>query len=264
MPDDPVTLLRTGFAIVLVLFFLTWRLSARKDNYSFVDVTWALAFAPLAAWYAVTGAGWLPRRAAIAVLVGLWSLRLGLHLWRRVAAHHPREDARYAVLREKWRAHPRRAFLFFFLAQAVLVWLLMLPVYLIANQPAQGFHALEIAGLALWFGALIGEALADAQLARFLKSTRDPAAVCDSGLWRYSRHPNYFFQSLLWWGLFLMALPAPWGWAALAAPLAMLHFLLHVTGIPLTEKLSLQKRGEAYRRYQRTTSALVPWFRSAE
>lgn len=259
MPTDPITLLRTGFAIVLVLFFLTWRLSVRKDNYSFVDVTWALAFAPLAAWYASTGVGWLPRRIAIATLVGLWSLRLGVHLWRRVAAHHPREDARYAVLREKWQAHPQRAFLFFFLAQALLVWLLMLPVYLISQQVQPGLHPLEYAGLMVWAVALLGEAVADAQLARFLRARPGAVEVCRAGLWRWSRHPNYFFQSLLWWGLFLMALPAPWGWTAVAAPLAMLHFLLHVTGIPLTEKLSVEKRGEAYREYQRSTSAFIPW-----
>lgn len=259
MSTDPITLLRTGFAIVLVLFSLTWRLSVRKDNYSFVDVTWALAFAPVAGWYAATGAGWVPRRIAIAVLVGAWSLRLGAHLWRRVAAHHPREDARYAVLREKWRAHPRRAFLLFFLAQAVLVWLLMLPVFLICGQTAPVFHPLEYAGLLLWGGALFGEAVADAQLARFLRARPGSQGVCREGLWRWSRHPNYFFQSLLWWGLFLMALPAPWGWTAVAAPLAMLHFLLNVTGIPLTEKLSVEKRGDAYRDYQHTTSAFIPW-----
>jgi steroid 5-alpha reductase family enzyme len=151
--------------------------------------------------------------------------------------------------------------LWFFLAQAVLVWLLMLPVRLIANQPETSFGMLEGIGLAIWALALIGEGTADAQLAGFKRTNKDPKAICETGLWRYSRHPNYFFQSLLWWGLFLMALPAPWGWTAIVAPLAMLHFLLNVTGIPLTEKLSVEKRGEVYREYQRTTSAFVPWFR---
>jgi len=182
-------------------------------------------------------------------------------LWRRVASHHPKEDVRYAVLREGWKASPPRAFLGFFLAQAVLVWLLMLPVFLITQQSTPHFHLLECIGLGLWFVALIGEGIADAQLAHFKRANQDPKAICQCGLWNYSRHPNYFFQSLLWWGLFLMALPAPWGWTAIIAPVAMLHFLLNVTGIPLTEKLSIQKRGDAYREYQRTTSAFVPWFR---
>ena len=118
----------------------------------------------------------------------------------------------------------------------------------------------EFAGLTLWFFALLGEAIADRQLSAFNREPGSKNQVCRRGLWRWSRHPNYFFQSLLWWGLFLMALPAPWGWASIAAPLAMLHFLLNVTGIPLTERLSVAKRGDAYRDYQRTTSAFVPWF----
>lgn len=245
--------------ILLALFIFTWRLSVRLDNYSFVDVTWSLSFAPVALWYAASGTGWLPRRLAIAALVGAWSLRLGIYLWRRVASHHPKEDVRYAVLREKWQANLQQTFLGFFLVQAALVWLLMLPVRLIAQQATPGFQTLEIIGLALWFVALIGEGIADAQLARFRRENQG-GGICQVGLWHYSRHPNYFFQSLLWWGLFLMALPAPWGWTAIVAPIAMLHFLLNVTGIPLTEKLSVQKRGDAYREYQRTTSAFVPWF----
>lgn len=246
--------------LLLLLFLFTWKLSIQKDNYSFVDVTWSLAFAPVALWYATAHDGWAPRRLAIAVLVTAWSLRLGVHLWKRVASHHPKEDARYAVLREKWKVNRERTFLGFFLMQGVLVWLLMLPVHLIAQQTLPAFHPLEYAGLAVWLLALAGEGLADAQLARFKRTNQDPNAICQIGLWRYSRHPNYFFQSLLWWGLFLMALPAPWGWTAVVAPLAMLYFLLKVTGVPLTEKLSVEKRGDVYREYQRTTSAFVPWF----
>ncbi len=260
-PFEPWLILSASTALLAALFLLTWLLSVKLDNYSFVDVTWALSFAPVAVLLACMSDGWLPRRIAIAALVGAWSLRLGLYLWKRVASHHPQEDVRYAVLREKWKANPAKAFLYFFLAQAVLVWLLMLPVFLITQQPATSFHWLEIVGLALWFIALIGEGIADAQLARFKRTNTDPKAICQTGLWYFSRHPNYFFQSLLWWGLFLMALPAPWGWIAIIAPLAMLHFLLNVTGIPLTEKLSVEKRGDVYREYQRTTSAFVPWFR---
>lgn len=260
-PFEPWFILSASAALLAALFLLIWRLSVKIDNYSFVDVTWALSFTPVAVLLACLGNGWLPRRIVIATLVGAWSLRLGLYLWKRVASHHPKEDVRYAVLREKWRANPAKAFLFFFLAQAVLVWLLMLPVFLITQQPATSFHWLEIVGLALWFIALIGEGIADAQLARFKRTNTDPKAICQAGLWHFSRHPNYFFQSLLWWGLFLMALPAPWGWTAIIAPAAMLHFLLNVTGIPLTEKLSVEKRGDVYREYQRTTSAFVPWFR---
>ena len=92
--------------ILLVFFFFTWWLSVRLENYSFVDVTWSLSFAPVAVWYALTGQGWSIRRIAIAVLVSFWSLRLGVYLWKRVASHHPKEDVRYAVLRQRWASNP--------------------------------------------------------------------------------------------------------------------------------------------------------------
>ncbi len=250
-----------GAALTLaIIFVITWRLSVRHDNFSFVDVAWSLSFAPVAILHATLGDGWPWRRIAIALLITAWSLRLGIHLWRRVARHHPEEDPRYRVLRERWQGDALgRNFLGFFLAQGLLVWLLMLPLALICANPATAFLPLEIAGLALWFIGLGGEAVADRQLDRFKAAhAGERNALCREGLWRYSRHPNYFFQSLLWWGLFLVALPVPWGWTAVLAPLAMLFFLLKVTGIPLTEELAVEKRGDLYREYQRTTSAFVP------
>ena len=126
------------------------------------------------------------------------------------------------------------------------------------NADDETARALEIVGFSVWLVGLIGEAIADQQLKNFARNSDDKSAVCQVGLWKYSRHPNYFFQSLLWWGLFLAALAAPNGWIAILAPLAMLYTLLRVTGIPLTEKLSVKKRGDNYRRYQQTTSAFVP------
>lgn len=254
-----LTTLAAAALLLVGLFLLTWRVSLRVDNFSIVDVAWAYAFAPVAILYAICLEGWVARRIVIAGLVTLWSLRLGTYLLRRAAAHHPEEDARYTVLRERWSADLNTAFLRFFLAQAVLVWLLMLPVFLICREAHEGFHALELIGFVLWLIALGGEALADAQLRRYKSVNHDSKGVCSKGLWHFSRHPNYFFQALLWWGLFFMALPAPWGWTAVLAPLGMLWFLLRVTGIPLTESLALESKGEAYREYQRTTSALIPW-----
>lgn len=256
----PILILAVSAVILAALFVHTWKLSVRHDNYSFVDVSWSLAFTPIALWYATTGVGWLPRRIFVAVLVAVWSLRLGTHLWHRVASHHPKEDVRYAALRERWKGNLTKSFLWFFLAQGLLVWLLMLPVFLISQQTHNGFRAFEYAGVLVWLGALIGEGTADEQLKRFKATKSKAGEICHIGLWRYSRHPNYFFQSLLWWGLFLMALPSPWGWLSIAAPLAMLHFLLNVTGVPLTEELSVKKHGDVYREYQRTTNAFVPWF----
>jgi steroid 5-alpha reductase family enzyme len=248
--------LLTTAALLVTLFAIAWWWATRIDNYSIVDAFWALSFVPVAAIYAWLGEGWLPRRIVIGGLLAAWGLRLGLHLSRRIAGHHPEEDRRYGMLRDRWSG--KSAFLLFFLGQGLLVWLLTLPVYLICSDPTSSLQWLEVIGFAVWFIGLLGESIADQQLKDFARNSDDKKAVCKVGLWKYSRHPNYFFQSLLWWGLFLAALASPNGWLAILAPLAMLYTLLRVTGIPLTEKLSLKKRGENYRRYQETTSAFLP------
>jgi steroid 5-alpha reductase family enzyme len=126
-------------------------------------------------------------------------------------------------------------------------------------NPAPALHPLEIAGTVLWLIAISGEALADAQLAAFKRHAANQGKVCDAGLWRYSRHPNYFFEWLIWVAFLVFALGSPWGWVAIIGPASILYLLLRVTGIPMTEEQSIRSRGDAYRRYQRTTSAFVPW-----
>jgi steroid 5-alpha reductase family enzyme len=148
----------------------------------------------------------------------------------------------------------------FFQLQAVLIGLLSLPVAIACSNPAGGIGAFEIAGLALWLVAIGGEAVADAQLAWFRGQPANRGRVCEFGLWKYSRHPNYFFEWLIWVAYFIFALGAPFGWAGVLSPLLMLYFLTCVTGIPPSEAHSLSSRGEAYRSYQRRTSPFIPWF----
>ena len=198
-------------------------------------------------------------QCAVGVTALAWSLRLGTYLLRRVAHHHPREDQRYDQLRRSWSGNLGPKMFRFFQFQAVSVVVLGAAFLLAARNPAPGFTTLEIAGLALWLVAVLGEAVADAQLAAF-KRRAAPHEVCDRGLWRYSRHPNYFFECLIWVSYALFAFGSPGGWLALIGPAAILYLLLRVTGIPLTEEQSLRSRGEAYRRYQETTSAFLPWF----
>ncbi|MBA4137423.1 MAG: hypothetical protein C0518_08930 [Opitutus sp.] len=242
-----------GFALLYV-----W--ARRLDNYGTVDVAWSYAFALTAGFYAWAGPGWGPRRAVIAALVGIWSLRLGTHLLRRVAAHHPVEDGRYVQLRRDWVGNFAPRMFGFFQLQAASVVFLSVPFLLPTLDSAPGFRLVEWTGLALWVLALLGETIADAQLAAFKRDPANRGRVCDAGLWRYSRHPNYFFEWLVWVAYALIAIASPWGWLALSAPLAILYLLLRVTGIPLTEEQSLRSKGDAYRRYQQRTSAFVPWF----
>ncbi len=247
----------TGLCVTFAGLFVVCR---RLDNYGFVDVAWSYAFALLAIFYAVGGEGWLPRRVALATMAGLWSLRLGTHLLKRVAGHHPVEDGRYVQLRKDWAGNFGLKMFGFFQLQAVSVVLLGVPFLLPVLNAAPGFHPLELAGASLWLLAIAGESLADGQLAAFKRDAANQGRVCDTGLWRTSRHPNYFFEWLIWVAYFVFALGSPWGALAVIGPASILYLLLRVTGIPLTEQQSLRSKGDAYRRYQQTTSSFIPWF----
>ena len=239
-----------------------WLWQGRTRNAGWVDVGWALGLAVMAILAAVSGPAPLERRLLVGLMGGLHGLRLGLHLWHRVA-HEPHEDGRYQAIRAAWETGVNLKFFAFFQAQALLDVLLGLPFLLAAWNPRPGLHPLEWAAVALWLGAWCGEALADRQLRRFKARPEARGRTCREGLWRFSRHPNYFFEWLVWGAYLLLALSAPWGWTAVLCPALMLYFLLRVTGIPYTEAQCLRSRPEDYARYQRETSPFIPWFPKA-
>jgi steroid 5-alpha reductase family enzyme len=222
-----------------------------------VDVGWAFGVAGLAAMYGGAGDGWLGRRLAIALLFGAWGLRLGLYLLDR-NAHRP-EDGRYADLRRTWGDHAPRRFFWFFQAQALAAVFFAAPALIVSMNPAVGLRAVEEVAIALWLVAFLGESLADRQLDAFRRHPANRGRTCNVGFWRYSRHPNYFFEWLLWVAIALFALGSPWGVIALACPAAMLFLLFRVTGIPAAEAQALRTRGADYLRYQQTTSRFAPW-----
>ncbi len=259
MPHDFWLLIGCGALVVFALFTLTWLLSLKLDNFSFVDITWSYSLAFLAPLYALAGGGFTQRKILAATMAMIWSLRLGTYLFIRIKRHHPHEDARYLVLREKWKQHLARSFFLFFQAQAVLILLLSAPILLACLNPAPNLGLIEIIGATVWLIGICGEAASDAQMQRFKSDPASKGKVCQLGLWRYSRHPNYFFESVVWLGFWLFACGSPWGWLTVYAPLMILYFLLRVTGIPLTEKCAVESKGDAYREYQRTTHAFFPW-----
>lgn len=245
--------------VTLALVFAAVFAFARQiDNYSVVDVAWSLAFAAIAVFYAAAADGWWVRRVLSGAMAVAWSLRLGIHLWRRVAAHHPAEDGRYEEMRERWRSKIASRMFLFFQFQAVSIVVLAVPFLFASTNSTAALHPLEIAGALVWLAAWIGESVADAQLARFKRDPANRGRVCGAGLWRYSRHPNYFFEWLIWVGFFLVGAAAPWGWTGIVAPAAILYLLLKVTGVPPTEAQLLRSKGDAYRRYQGITNAFFP------
>jgi steroid 5-alpha reductase family enzyme len=249
-----------GFGVAFVLFSITWLVSRKLDNYSFVDITWSYGMAVLLPVYALLSQGHSMRRMLALGMGILWSLRLGTYLLLRIRKHHPHEDVRYQVMRVKWAGKLGSRFFAFFQAQALLIVLLSVPLLLALRNGSSPLGIIEWTGFAVWCVGLFGEALSDAQMGKFKTNPLNKGKVCNVGLWRFSRHPNYFFESLIWWGFWLFACGSPWGWVTIYAPLLILYFLLRVTGIPLTEKCAVDSKGDAYREYQRTTSAFVPWF----
>jgi steroid 5-alpha reductase family enzyme len=254
-----LTLLGLALLIAVAYFTLTWAISVRVRNYGFLDVAWSYGVAILAPIYALNSPGAPAHKWPVVIIGALWSLRLGTYILLRVVHHHPTEDVRYETLRKRWPG--AGMFYVFFQMQAVLVVIFSLPFLIVSFNTAGRLGAFEIAGLAVAILSLGGEALADWQLKRFKADSANRGKVCQAGLWRYSRHPNYFFESLIWWAFFLTALGSPYGWITILCPLLMLYFLWKVTGIPLTEEHAVRSKGDAYREYQRTVSAFVPWFR---
>jgi steroid 5-alpha reductase family enzyme len=248
-----------GLAIAVLCFAATWVVSVKLNNYGFLDAAWSYGIAVLAPIYAFVGPGDALRKWLFCAVGVAWSLRLGTYILRRVIGHHPQEDVRYEALRKRWPGPGM--FLAFFELQAIIVVIFSLPFLFVSWNSTTGLRPLEIIGLAIAIFSLCGEALADRQMKTFKANPSNKGKVCQTGLWAYSRHPNYFFEFLTWVGFFVAALPTPWGWTTLVCPLLMYHFLTKVTGIPLTEEYAIKSKGDAYREYQRTTSAFVPWFR---
>jgi steroid 5-alpha reductase family enzyme len=228
-------------------------------NASIADVFWGLGFV-LVAWLTFFFAqGYPGRKMLLTLCTTLWGLRLSLHiLWRNWGQG---EDRRY----QAWRASRGDSFWWVslftvFLTQAILLWLISLAVQVGQSSPVPvGLTGLDFLGLLLWCIGFMFEAVADWQLARFKADPANRGKVMNLGLWAYSRHPNYFGESLIWWGLFLIALPTPYGWYALVSPVLITFLLLRVSGVTLLEKDIGERRPE-YREYAETTSAFVPWF----
>ena len=248
-----------GMFSVCGLMLVLWLIHLPLRNAGIVDAGWAGGLALLAVLYAVLAGGYPVRARWIAAMAVLWGLRLAFYLLFTRVIGHP-EEGRYLQLRRDWGGNLPLKFLLFFQFQALLCILLSTPFLLAALNQQPQLSAFEYAGSALWLVAWIGEFAADLQLQRFKSNPANRGATCRLGLWRYSRHPNYFFEWLIWVAFALFALGSPYGYLAVFAPMLMLFFLFRLTGIPATEAQALRSKGEDYRQYQRTTSAFVPWF----
>lgn len=232
-----------------------WCYQLQSRNAGIVDVLWSYGIMAASVLYAISGFGSSEIRWLVGIIGGLWFLRLGTHLALRVAAEP--EDGRYRAIREHFGEKTNAFHAFFFLFQAGLVVLFSLPMWMVA-QHAEPANWQMIAAVIIVAVAFVGEYQADHQLHLFRQDPDNRGKTCRVGLWRYSRHPNYFFEWCHWFAYPVLGIGMPGGVWLWIAPLLMLLFLYFITGIPYTEKQALKSRGDDYRRYQQTTSAFFP------
>lgn len=239
-----------------------WTIARKPGKSGWTDVIWSYAVGAGGIALALVADGRSPagRRILVAVLVGLWSLRLGNHILLRTLKG--KDDARYVELREQWGPAWQRRLFLFLEAQAAAAFALLIAVLAAALNPTPGWAWSDYAGAALLILSVAGEGLADRQLRAFAGRPANKGKVNDQGLWAWSRHPNYFFEWLGWWAYPVIAMGPSfhfgWTWAALLGPALMYVLLVHASGIPPTEAHMLRSRGDAFRAYQDRVSAFFP------
>ncbi len=250
-----------AFAAVSIIMIIVWIWAKKITNAGIVDIFWAYNFPVIAIIYYFLGEGFETRKLIVLIMVCVWGARLGTYLFVRVLGHITEEDGRYKQLRIDWAPNINTKFFVFFQMQALSNVVLSLPFLFACINPAPELSILEKLAIGLWLISIAGEALADRQLQVFKKDPTNKGKVCDAGLWNFSRHPNYFFEWMIWVSYFLFACASPYGWISVICPLTILYLLFKVTGIPMTEEQAVRSKGEAYKKYQQTTSAFVPWFK---
>ena len=255
-----IELFLSGWVIMAVMMSILWLVANACNKGGVVDIGWTAGIGILAVYYAIFASeGYWLRSLFVAGLVIAWSLRLAGYLLIRLL-QDKEEDGRYKTLKEKWGDQAKRKLFFFFQIQGLTDSILSIPILIIILNPKPYLTIWEIIGGLVIILSIIGEYIADKQLKRFKEKRENKGKSCRSGLWRYSRHPNYFFEWLHWIGYVFMGIVIPYGWLTLISPILMLYFLLNVTGVPLAEEQALHSRGKDYRRYQKETYAFFPWF----
>ncbi len=243
----------TGF------FTLLWILHLRARNASYADVGFCLAFGLIVLICGVSGAGELFRRTLISGMGLLYAVRLGSHLFRH-RVWRKSEDPRYQKIRRILGNRESMGMFGYFQLQVPACLFFAGLLCWVMSHPAESMRYWDILGVTIFLIAVIGEAVADRQLELFRRDPQNQGKTLQSGLWRYSRHPNYFFESLHWWAYVPLAIGLPWAWLAVLWPCLMMSALLWLTGVPWAEAQALASRGDSYQEYQRTTNMFFPWF----
>jgi len=252
-----VKLFATAAVLAVIYMTLVFFLALLKKNNSIVDIAWGLGFILVGTGMFVLHGQGRSRQYMALALIWIWGGRLALHIFRR--NHGREEDFRYAAWRRQWgRYFVIRSFVQIFMLQGFLLLLVIAPVLLIVGQEQPPLNRLDLLGVLVWLAGFSFETVGDRQLATFIKNPASRGKLMTGGLWRYTRHPNYFGEAALWWGMAILALSAPRGWLGLIGPTVITFLLLFVSGVPLLEK---KYRGRPdFEEYKKRTSIFLPWF----
>jgi len=245
-------------AIVIFIYFFVFFLVAQYiRNNSIVDMGWGAGFVLVAFVILISQGAYVERNLLITLLVTIWGGRLTYYIVKRNWGKP--EDFRYAKWRKEWgKWLVPRAFLQVFMLQGVLMLIIGYPIIVVNANPQPGLSFIDYLGLLIWITGFVFESVGDKQLAEFKKDPANKGHVIQSGLWKYTRHPNYFGEATMWWGIFLLSISVPLGWSAVISPLTITLMLLYVSGVPMLEKK--YKDNPEFQEYARRTNKFFPWF----
>ena len=257
------------FLVLVVYFIVGWRISLRSQKVAWVDFFWVSSFL-IVPWVLALSQYLAEGRSLLgpffeekkhfwwlALLFSVWSFRLSWHLFWRLRKHP--EDPRYLALKEKWADNLPMKTLWLFLFEAFLVLILSLPLFIVFSVTDPSWHWSQLVAVSLFILGLVGETTADRQLKNFKAKQQGGGRVCDVGLWKYSRHPNYFFELVIWTSFAVYGASFPLGFWAVVPLIIMAILLIFVTGVAPSERQALASKGDLYRAYQQRTSMLIPW-----
>jgi steroid 5-alpha reductase family enzyme len=252
-----VNTIMTAALILLVYMTVMFILAILVKDNSIADVAWGLGFIIVALSLLVLGGSFFPRQVLVTGMIVVWGLRLAIRIFRRNWGKG--EDTRYRKWREEWgRLFLLRSYLQVFILQGAILLVNIMPVLIIHTTSDATIGFLDVIGLLVWICGFLFESVGDWQLDRFVRDPKNRGKIMDTGLWRYSRHPNYFGEVTMWWGIFIIALSVPWGWIGVVGPMIITSMILFVSGVPMTERLMEKTPGFA--EYRKKTSVFIPWF----
>ncbi len=241
-------------AVELFLYMSLWFIiSLLKKRNDIADIAWGLGFV-LLSWSGGLLAGFSLRSLIINALITVWGFRLAWHIYLR--NHNKPEDYRYQTWRKEWKNFYLRSYLQIYMLQGLFLYLIVSPVLFINHSLFTGFQPRDIVGLVVWVIGFYFESVGDYQLKQFITNSANKGKLMDQGLWRYSRHPNYFGEVAQWWGIFIIALSIPFGFITIIGPVTITMLILFVSGIPLLEKKYSGRKD--FEEYKKRTSVFFP------